>query len=309
MAWQPGAVGSNFPGEDALVRKVKDLERSIQQFAAANPLSTAGIRAKPGGIDVTGFINSLRLDGTVGVAMDEDGVFIVYGPDGTTPVARFGPLESAPGQYGVEVLVGTTWVQLGAQSTTWDTVSGKPGWSSNPASIAGTNISGTVPAATEAAHTLDADGSVRAYNNEPAGTGSYYAVWVDANQKLCRNTSSIAYKENVRAHTLDPASVLELQPVIYDRKAGGSNEYGLIAEQVQEHVPELVQWFDGKVDGVRYELLPVALLDVVRDQENRIRALEGRAPLPPRLSVPNVPPPGAPDIEPKPLPYNIEETP
>lgn len=289
-------------------RELADIKRQMQQDRTANPFAPMGVIPRQGGIDVQGFINSLRLDGTVGVAMDDDGVFIVYGPDGTTPVARFGPLQSAPGQYGVEVLVGTTWVQLGAQSTTWDMVSGKPAWSSNPASIAGSNITGTVPAATEAAHTLDADGSVRAYNNEPAGTGSYYAVWVDANQKLCRNTSSIAYKENVRAHNLDPASVLELQPVIYDRKAGGSNEYGLIAEQAQEHVPELVQWFDGKVDGVRYELLSVALLDVVRDQENRIRALEGRAPLPPRLSVPNVPAPGAPDIEPEPLPYNIEAT-
>ncbi|MHA7298217.1 tail fiber domain-containing protein [Pseudarthrobacter sp. MDT3-1] len=295
--------------ENWIGREIADIKRQMQQDRAANHFAPMGILPRQGGIDVQGFVNSLRANGTKGVAMDDDGVFIVYNAAGTTPVARFGPLDnSAPGQYGVEVLVGTTWVQLGAQSTTWDTVSGKPGWSSNPTSIAGTNISGTVPASTEAAHALDADGSVRAYNTEPAGTGSYYAVWVDANQKLCRNTSSIAYKENVRAHNLDPASVLELQPVIYDRKAGGSNEYGLIAEQVQEHVPELVQWFGGKVDGVRYELLPVALLDVVRDQEDRIRALEGREPLPPRLSVPNVPAPGAPDVEPKPLPYTIEET-
>lgn len=297
-------------GEDAIIRRIQNLERTVQMNAAANPLGASGIHTKTGGIDVAGFINSLRTDGTVGVSMDETGVFEVMDAAGTTPVARFGPLDnSAPGQYGVEVLVGTTWVQLGAQSTTWDTVSGKPGWSSNPASIAGTNISGTVPAATEAAHALDADGSVRAYNTEPAGTGSYYAVWVDANQKLCRNTSSIAYKENVRAHSLVPAKVLNLQPVIYDRKAGGSNEYGLIAEQVQEHVPELVQWFDGKVDGVRYELLAVALLDVVRDQENRIRALEGKPKLLARIAAPNVPAPGAPEVEPEPLPYTIAETP
>jgi hypothetical protein len=236
--------------------------------------------------------------------MDDDGVFVVYDAAGTTPVARFGPLDnSAPGQYGVEVKVGATWVQIGAQATTWATVAGRPGVTGG-AAIGGEFITGTVPASTEAAHALDADGSVRAYNNEPAGTGSYYAVWVDANQKLCRNTSSIAFKENVRAHSLDPAKVLELQPVIYDRKAGGRNEYGLIAEQVQEHIPELVQWFEGAVDGVRYELLPVALLDVVRDQENRLRALEGRAPLPARTVSPNVPSAGAPDVEPEPLPYS-----
>jgi hypothetical protein len=54
-----------------------------------------------------------------------------------------------------------------------------------------------------------------------------------------------------------------------DRIDGGSNEYGLIAEQVAEHFPELAVWFDGKTDGLRYDLLPVALLDVVRDRTNR----------------------------------------
>jgi hypothetical protein len=304
---QPGSFANAVRGEDWLVRKVQELERTVQQLGAANPFSTMGISPKPGGIDVNGFVNSLRTDGTKGVAMDDDGVFIVYSDDGTTPVARFGPLDnSAPGQYGVEVLVGSTWVQLGAQAITWDLIAGKP---ADFASLVTTAVANATDAvnADEATHALDADGSVRAYNNEPAGTGSYYAVWVDANKKLCRNTSSIAYKENVRAHSLDPAKVLQLQPVIYDRKAGGSNEYGLIAEQVQEHIPELVQWFDGKVDGVRYELLAVALLDVVRNQENRIRALEGRPKLLARPAVPNVPAPGAPAIEPEPLPYTIQE--
>jgi hypothetical protein len=300
--------GFNPRGEDWIGREFAELRRELRELKAANPFGPMGIKPQAGGIDVDGFINSLRVDGTKGVSMDEDGVFVVYSDDGTTPVARFGPLDnSAPGQYGVEVLVGATWVQLGAQATTWNTVAGRPG-TTGGATIDGSFITGTVPAATEAGHALDADGSARAYNNEPAGTGSYYAVWVDANKKLCRNTSSIAYKENVRAHNLDPAKVLELQPVIYDRKAGGRNEYGLIAEQVAEQIPELVQWFEGAVDGVRYELLPVALLDVVRDQENRLRALEGRAPLPARTVAPNVPSAGAPAVEPEPLPYRIEES-
>jgi hypothetical protein len=79
-----------------------------------------------------------------------------------------------------------------------------------------------------------------------------------------------------------------------------------VAEQVHEHVPELVSWFDGEIDSVRYDLLSVALIDVVRDQENRIRALEGRQPLPARPMSPNVPAAGAPAVEPEPLPYTIK---
>ncbi|MGY4543130.1 hypothetical protein ACVWY0_003058 [Arthrobacter sp. UYNi723] len=43
-----------FKGDDYLVRKVRDLERLLQQVMAANPLATAGISAKPGGFAVTG---------------------------------------------------------------------------------------------------------------------------------------------------------------------------------------------------------------------------------------------------------------
>lgn len=51
---QPGLPGSQFPGEDSLGRRVKDLERRMQQFMAANPLATAGISTVPNGIVVNG---------------------------------------------------------------------------------------------------------------------------------------------------------------------------------------------------------------------------------------------------------------
>ena len=53
MGNQPGMPGSQFPGEDAQGRKIKDLERAVQQFAAANVLATAGISATTGGVIVT----------------------------------------------------------------------------------------------------------------------------------------------------------------------------------------------------------------------------------------------------------------
>ena len=49
-----GLPGSQFPGEDAAGREVKDLKRTVQQLAAANPLATAGIEAVPDGIVVQG---------------------------------------------------------------------------------------------------------------------------------------------------------------------------------------------------------------------------------------------------------------
>jgi hypothetical protein len=54
MGNQPGLPGSQFAGEDAAGREVKDLKRTVQQLAAANPLATAGIEAVPNGIVVQG---------------------------------------------------------------------------------------------------------------------------------------------------------------------------------------------------------------------------------------------------------------
>jgi hypothetical protein len=51
---QPGLPGSQFPSEDSLIRRIKDLERAVQQLAAANPLATAGISTVANGIVVNG---------------------------------------------------------------------------------------------------------------------------------------------------------------------------------------------------------------------------------------------------------------
>lgn len=131
---------------------------------------------------------------------------------------------------------------------------------------------------------LRADGSDRPRNNTPQGSG-FLAVWVDGNNNFCRNTSSIRYKENVRDHDLG-LGALDLRPVVYDRKdqvdedgnvtTGQHDEVGLIAEEVHAAVPEMVSWHEGEIDSVRYDLLGLALLPVVQDQERRIAALEAR---------------------------------
>jgi hypothetical protein len=266
--------GAQFPGEDQMVRDIKDLKRDVQQFAAANVLATAGISATTGGVLVKGFMEYYRDDTTLGVRVDPStGTFTAYDATGATPVARFGALtETDPGEYGVEVLVGGVWVQLGAQASTWDLVAGKPGWASNPSSIAGTNISGAVANATEAVHAAQADGSEYGWTNNVAGT-SFYALWVgnDGGFHLGRNVSSIKYKENVTDAAVTAEDVLQLRPVKYDRKPtfkypededgnrlegpaqrfeGAKDQFGLIAEETFAHVPEIVTYFDGEIDGV-----------------------------------------------------------
>jgi hypothetical protein len=47
--------------------RIKDLEKTVQQFASANVLATAGIRAGSGGVMVNGFMEYYREDETLGV--------------------------------------------------------------------------------------------------------------------------------------------------------------------------------------------------------------------------------------------------
>jgi hypothetical protein len=288
--------GGQFPGEDSQIRRLQELEKAVQQFSAANVLATAGIGVIPNGILVNGMMQFKREDGTVGVQVDPtDGTFTALDSTGTNPVARFGALlETDPGEYGVEVLVGAAWVKLGAQAVTWDLVADKP---TNFAPLVTSAVANATNAvnATEATHAAQADGSQYGWTNTVAGT-EFYALWVgnDGGFHFGRNTSSIKYKENVRDTSLGDA-VLNLRSVIYDRKPtyqypedadgvrlegppqrfeGVKNELGLIAEEVDKHLPEIVTRYGGEIDGVRYDLLGVALLPVVQQQAQDIADLK-----------------------------------
>lgn len=302
---QPGQIGGQFIGDDWIPRKLKDVERALQELSAADILATAGISVIPDGVIVNGLMQFKRTDGTVGVSVDPaTGTFVAYNAAGTAPVARFGSLiETAPTEYGVEVLVGSTWVRLGNQTTTWASVSGKPSvFPPETHTHAGAEITSAVANATnavEATHAAQADGSEYGWTNNVAGS-SFYALWVgnDGGFHFGRNVSSARYKENVVTHAIDPAGVLALRPVRYDRKPtyryptdaagnrligpeqrfeGAKNEFGLIAEEVEQTLPEIVTRYNGVVDGVRYDLLGVALLPVVQAQQEQIDKLTALA--------------------------------
>lgn len=123
--------------------------------------------------------------------------------------------------------------------------------------------------------------SSSAYNRGMAGAG-FFQVWMDNTLQFGRNTSTRRDKEDIQPVRLDPVDVLALEPVTYHRKANESpeREFGMIAEQVNEHVPHIVTWFtrDGEdephIDGIRYDLLAVAQQAVLRDQQARIENLE-----------------------------------
>lgn len=274
---------SRFWDQQAAARAATErLERGTPQRSMSISDDTgAGIR-----YDETGF-RTVDADGdTIAILQTSDGTLVVLDPATGAPRARFGKLLSVPGEYGGEIwdTVNSVWVRLvTGSSVSWEAVTGKPAtFPPSSHTHAGGEVTSRVASAT------DAIGTASGWANNVQGT-EFYAVWVgnDGSFSFGRNTSSARYKQNVRDHAVDPDAVLQLRPRIFDRrdytdtateetKPGARDEYGLIAEEVNEHVPELVTHFNGQIDGVRYDLIGVALLDVSRAQQTRIDQLEQR---------------------------------
>jgi hypothetical protein len=157
---------------------------------------------------------------------------------------------------------------------------------------------------TPATNGIIAAGEIRsnsAFNLQSSTTGTGTNVIRTSGGLLRPQSSTIRVKDNVNTLSFDKTKLLSLRPVTYNLKPalGGDFEVGLIAEEVEKHVPELVvygparQWIgdtgvaatDEEVNeildwnqmepySVYYDRLAVYLLELVKEQEARIQKLE-----------------------------------
>lgn len=101
-------------------------------------------------------------------------------------------------------------------------------------------------------------------------------VLIDATGQLGTVRSSIRYKEDVHPMGNASSPLLELRPVTFRYKevdADGTKpiQYGLIAEEVEKVLPELVvRNEDGSVETVAYHLLPSLLLNEYQKQNREL---------------------------------------
>jgi Chaperone of endosialidase len=94
-------------------------------------------------------------------------------------------------------------------------------------------------------------------------------VVVNSNGRLGYMPSAARYKRDIRDMGDTSSGLMKLRPVSfrYKEDPAGRLQYGLIAEEVQRVYPELVtRGDDGKLDGVRYELLPALLINEAQRQ-------------------------------------------
>jgi hypothetical protein len=124
---------------------------------------------------------------------------------------------------------------------------------------------------------LDVNGTARLRGIEDQMGGDLTDVVINDDGVLYKKVevSSRKYKQNIRNLDVDLDEVLKLQSVRFEWTKNGTEDVGLIAEDVQQAIPDLVRYnSDGSPEGVRYDKLALFLLEALKAQQERISALE-----------------------------------
>jgi len=103
------------------------------------------------------------------------------------------------------------------------------------------------------------------------------SVLIDSNGQLGTVSSSIRYKENIQDIGSGSDNLLNLRPVTfsYKKDAVHALHYGLIAEEVEEFLPQLVvKNSEDQAETVKYHEICVLLLNEMKKQGERIKVLE-----------------------------------
>ena len=91
-------------------------------------------------------------------------------------------------------------------------------------------------------------------------------------------TSSIALKENITPIEDALEAIIKLPGKVYDRKDGSSyNEVGLIAEEVNEVIPNVVKKdATGNTESIYYSRLSAYLIEAVKALKTEVDSLKGK---------------------------------
>lgn len=120
-------------------------------------------------------------------------------------------------------------------------------------------------------------GQNRAFMAGITGRGvSGSAVYISSSGQLGILSSSKRFKKNIRAIDINHKNILDLRPVTYNYKAANDQgkhprQYGLIAEEVAEVFPDLMEYDEnGQPLTVYYHLLTPILLAALQQEHKNV---------------------------------------
>ena len=131
------------------------------------------------------------------------------------------------------------------------------------------------------------------FRGQAAGSGTYtgtkYGVYVNGEDQNRGDVgwttgSDIRIKENIENITDAVDKVKQIRGVIYNRIGKDRREAGVIAQELEEVLPEAVVDFDPDPDddddriikGVTYDRITALLIEAIKEQQTTIEALETR---------------------------------
>lgn len=110
---------------------------------------------------------------------------------------------------------------------------------------------------------------------QSAATANSTNCQIAADGQITHPVSSLKYKKDVVDLEFDSSVVYNLRPVSFSYKKDDSRSFGLIAEEVEEHIPLLVYHnSDGTPESLHYDYLSVLLLSEMKKLKARIEILE-----------------------------------
>ena len=144
-----------------------------------------------------------------------------------------------------------------------------------------TKTSGTESSGLTERMRIDSSGSLSVYNLYASAASQNDVRYNPVSGLIFYNTSSRRYKENIQDI---PDGILtkinQARPVTFDEIGTDVQSFGLIAEELDELIPELVtrKEVDGAIvpDGITYSMLSVYLLKAIQEQQTIIDDLKSR---------------------------------
>ncbi len=109
---------------------------------------------------------------------------------------------------------------------------------------------------------------------QQTAAGLVVEYW-DATGEIYAETSTRRFKKYIRKLNVDTSKLLNFTPKSYTDKETGREEFGLIAEEVAEIMPEVVVFDkEDKPLGIKLTKLPIMNLNEIKKLDKRLLALE-----------------------------------
>jgi hypothetical protein len=235
---------------------------------AAAPASTINGTANQISATTTAGVTTLSLPSTVTISGALTAGSFVGNATSATNLSA-GTIGSVPYQSAVGT---TTQLPIGTTGHVLTVVGGVPAWTSaggvtiaDDTATAATYYPTFVTATSGAASTVKTSSTKMTFN--PA-TGTFFATQV-------ATSSDANLKENIQEIADAVTTVKELVGVEFDWKDGGKS-YGVIAQEIEQVLPAVVNTDGNGVKSVNYQALSGFFIQAIKELADRVTALENK---------------------------------